>query len=73
MPKRKSNIKFVVTISILDPYSFIRDPHPEVEAGDQYRSGSRALMTQNWRKYQLKIKLNFVLIKNCNFLIPRPP
>ncbi len=40
-------------ISVSDPYSFFPDPDPEVEAGDQYGSGSgsnqgsRALMTKN--------------------------
>jgi hypothetical protein len=29
-----------VTISVSDPYSFFPDPDPEVEAGDQYGSGS---------------------------------
>jgi hypothetical protein len=33
---------------VVDPYSFFPDPDPEFEAGDQ--SGSRALMTKNWKK-----------------------
>ncbi len=35
--------------------------------------GSRALMTKNWKKIQLKIFLYFFYIKNCNLPIPRPP
>jgi hypothetical protein len=30
------------------------------------QSWSSALMTKNWKKWQLKKKLNFFLIKNCN-------
>jgi hypothetical protein len=41
-----------VTIRVSDPYSFFPDPDPAFEAGDQ--SGSRALMTKNWKKLQLK-------------------
>ncbi len=26
------------------------DPDPEYDVGDQYGSGSRALMTKNWKK-----------------------
>jgi hypothetical protein len=40
----------LVTSSVSDPYSFFTDPDPEVEAGDQYGSGSRALMTQKFKK-----------------------
>ncbi len=47
-------------ISVSDPYSFFPDPDPEVEAGDQYGSGSRALMTKNWEKITAeKKKKNF--------------
>jgi hypothetical protein len=38
---------FVVKTSVSNPYSFFPDPDPEVEAGDQYGSGSRALLTKN--------------------------
>ncbi len=36
-----------------DPYSFDPDPDPVFEAGDQ--SGSRALMTKNWKKITAEI------------------
>ena len=32
---------------VVDPYSYFPDPDPEFDVGDQYRSGSRALMTKN--------------------------
>ncbi len=34
--------------TVSDPYSFDQDPDPALEAGDH--SGSRALMTKNWKK-----------------------
>jgi hypothetical protein len=43
---------------VSDPYSFDPDPDQAFEAGDQ--SGSRALMTKNKKKLQLKKKLNFI-------------
>ncbi len=62
----------------MDPYAFFPDPDPEFEAGDQYgsgiQSGSRALMTKNWRKkITTEIFILFFLIKNCNLPIPWPP
>ncbi len=40
-----------------------------------YGSGSRSrvLMAKNWKKFTAEIFLFFLLIKNCNLLIPRPP
>jgi hypothetical protein len=69
--------------SVSDPYSFFTDtdPDPEVEAGDQYGSGSNPdpIRIQGFndqkfkKKLQLKKKFNFFLIKNCNLPFPRPP
>jgi hypothetical protein len=61
-------------ISVSDPYSFFP---VEVEAGDQYGSGSNPdpgfKGPKIGKKLQLKKKLNFFLIKNCNLPLPRPP
>jgi hypothetical protein len=45
--------------SVSDPYSFFPDPDPEVEAGGQYGSGSRALMTKKLKKITAEKKKNF--------------
>jgi hypothetical protein len=55
-----------VTIRVSDPYSFFPDPDPAFEAGDQ--SGSRALMTKNWKKITAEKKLNFFLSKTAIYL-----
>ncbi len=51
---RNMTINYAIETGVSDPYSFFPDPDPdpEVEAGDQYGSGSgsRALMTKNWKK-----------------------
>ncbi len=52
--------------SVSDPYSFF--PDPEVEAGGQYGSGSRALMTKNWQNYSWKKNLIFFLSKTAIYL-----
>jgi hypothetical protein len=39
--------KVVPESRVVDPYEFFPDPDPEFEAGYQYGSGSRALMTKN--------------------------
>jgi hypothetical protein len=58
---------------VSDPYSFFTDPDPEDPDGGQYGSGSRALMTKNWKKITAEKKIKFFLIKNFNLPIPRPP
>jgi hypothetical protein len=36
----REQIVIIVKAGVSDPYSFFTDPDPEVEAGDQYGSGS---------------------------------
>jgi hypothetical protein len=48
------------------------DPDPD-PIQIRIQSGSRALMTKNWKKITAEKKINFFLIKNCNLPIPRPP
>jgi hypothetical protein len=52
LKKSKFYIFNVLSYSVSDPYSFFPDPDPEVEAGDQYGSGSgsMALMTKKLKK-----------------------
>jgi hypothetical protein len=61
--------------SVSGPYSFFTDPdpNPEVEAGDQYGSGSRALITKNLKNITVEKNSIFFIIKNRNLPIPRPP
>jgi hypothetical protein len=73
LPFRPSPVSVVIN-SVSDLYSFFTDPDPDVDAGDQYGSGSRALMTKNYiKKLELKKKINLFFIKNCNLPIARPP
>ncbi len=37
------------------------------------QSGSRALMTKNWKKITGEKKIKFFFDQNCNLPIPRPP
>ncbi len=66
----------VILTSVSDPYSFFPDPDPEVEAGDQIRiririqSGSRALMTKNWKKITAGKKIKFFFDEKVQFIYP---
>jgi hypothetical protein len=86
---RKERIVKRVSIRVSDPYSFFTDPDPEDPDGGQYGSGygsgsnpdpiriqgfnDQKLKKKTAKKKQLKKKLNFFLIKNCNLPILRPP
>jgi hypothetical protein len=38
------------TCSVSDPYSFDLDPDPAFDSEYRFGSGSRVLLTKNWRK-----------------------
>jgi hypothetical protein len=65
-------LKSSIITRVVDPYSFFPDPDPdpEVEAGDQYGSGSRALMTKNWKKITAKNLFLFFFDQKLQFTYP---
>jgi hypothetical protein len=68
--------KFLLSDSVVDPYSFFPDPDPEFDVGDQYGSGSgfriqygsRALMTKNLKKITAENFFYFFLSKTAIYL-----
>ncbi len=56
---------------VADPYSFDTDPDPVFYA--EYRSGSRVLMTKNWKKFTAEKKIYFLFYQTLQLTIHRPP
>jgi hypothetical protein len=50
--------------SVSDPYR--SSPDPAFEAG--YPSGSRVLMTKNWKKFTAEKKFDIFWIKDLNYI-----
>ncbi len=65
-----------ISCSVSDPYSFFSGSGSGsrvwgwIPIRIRIQSGSRALMTKNWKKITAEKKFKFFLIKNCNSPIP---
>ncbi len=62
--------KILLSVSVVDPYSFFTDPDPDpqFDVGDQY--GSRALMTKSWKKNYSWKKNKFFFYQKLQFTYP---
>ncbi len=59
-----------VLYRVVDPYSFFTDPDPELDVGGQYGSGSRSLITKNWKKITAENFFVFFFDQKLQFTYP---